>query len=205
MASRRPILLTVEEAIDGLVELRVADECQIMDGDDRADTLCPIEPHGELVGEPVEEVDLMRPTLARDGEVAPDIPPSEGQRPMRSDEPYRAMGEEGLVERWITRGGREEQVAILGAVLREHVQHEATVVPESRSVVRDTLGIKGDIHRQEGDEGGFVGEREGARLRSPSCSGRGGRRARSPPQHRRRRHTSSCSSQRGSPSCPSRS
>ena len=147
MTGRRAVLLAVEQAVDGLVELWVADEGQVVHSDDRAYALGVVQPDGKLIGQPVEEVDLLRTAARGHGEVAPEIAPCEGQCTMRRDEPHRAIGQQAFVERGVTRRGREEQIAILWAELRERVEHEAAVVPEAGSIVCNALGIEGDIHR----------------------------------------------------------
>ena len=176
MTSRRAVLLAVEQAVDGLVELRVADEGQVVHGDDRTYALGVVQPDGKLIGQPVEEVDLLRTTARGHGEVAPEIAPCEGQCTMGRDEPHRAIGQQALVERGVTRRGREEQIAVLWAELRERVEHEAAVVPEAGSIVCNALGIEGDIHRLSEATRGI---REGCAT-SPRwryCSGRARRRA----------------------------
>ena len=202
MTSRCAVLLAVEQAVNGLIELRVADEGQVVHSDDRAYALGIVQPYRKFIGQPMEEVDLLRTAARGHGEVAPEIAPCEGQCTMRRDEPHRAIGQQALVERGVTRRGREEQIAVLWAELRERVEHEAAVVPEAGSIVCNALGIEGDIHRlSEATRG--IRDEDGCTT-SPRwryCSGRAVRRALLRQQHRQRRCTSSCSSRRGSPSC----
>ena len=153
VACRCPVLLAVEHTVDGLVELRVADERQVVYRDHRPDALGTVQPDGELVGQAVEEVDLLVTAARRHREVAPDIPTSEGQSTVRRDETHRAMRQQTLVERRVARGRGEKEIAVLRSELGERVQHEATVIAEASGIVRNALGIEGDIHRQVGDEG----------------------------------------------------
>ena len=201
VACRCPVLLAVEHTVDGLVELRVADERQVVYRDHRPDALGTVQPDGELVGQAVEEVDLLVTAARRHGEVAPDIPTCEGQSTVRRDETHRAMRQQTLVECRVARGRGEKEIAVLRSELRERVQHEATVIAEASGIVRNALGIEGDIHRRsEATKGRMKGE---GTILPRSCSGRGGRRARLPRRSSQRRCTSSCSSQRGQPSSPS--
>ena len=57
------------------------------------------------------------------------------------------MREELAVKLRISHRGRVEQVAVLGQELCERAEDEATIVAEPRSVVRDALCIKGNIHQ----------------------------------------------------------
>ena len=201
VACRCPVLLAVEHAVDGLVELRVADERQVVYRDHRPDALGTVQPDGELVGQAVEEVDLLITAARRHGEVAPDIPTSEGQSTVRRDETHRAVRQQALVERRVARRRGEKEIAVLRSELGERVQHEATIIAEASGIVRNALGIESDIHRRsEATKGRMKGE---GTILPRSCSGREWRRAQLPRQSSQRRCTSSCSSQRGQPPSPS--